>query len=151
MNYFIGVEDLVANALIELVEKTENRTVSAYHTTQTVISVVSVWSQQVIIFVWMRQGKDKMNMTKVELTNVVEITYFTERDKNNVPKDLMMAMVHVPEDSLPPMSETDKKYGGRLLDVYFDKAVEILKNKIGPIELFPSHCFRFIGDMTMVY
>lgn len=92
-----------------------------------------------------------MNMTKVELTNVVEITYFTERDKNNIPKNLMTAMVHVPEDSLPPMSETDMKYGGRLLDVYFDKAVEILKNEIGPIELFPSHCFRFIGDMTMVY
>lgn len=28
MNYFIGIEDLVANALIELVEKTGNRTVS---------------------------------------------------------------------------------------------------------------------------
>ncbi len=28
MNYFIGVEDLVANTLIELVEKTGNRTVS---------------------------------------------------------------------------------------------------------------------------
>ena len=28
MNYFISVEDLVANALIELVEKTGNRTVS---------------------------------------------------------------------------------------------------------------------------
>lgn len=90
-------------------------------------------------------------MTKVELTNVVEITYFTERDKNNVPKNLMTAMVHVPEDSLPLMSETDKKYGGRLLDVYFDKAVEILKNEIGSIEIFPGHCFRFIGDMTMVY
>lgn len=49
------------------------------------------------------------------------------------------------------MSETDEKCGGRLLDVYFDKAVGILKNEIGPIELFPSHCFRFIGDMTMVY
>nr|DAY85044.1 MAG TPA: hypothetical protein [Caudoviricetes sp.] len=43
-NYFIGVEDLVANALIELGEKTENRTVSAYRTTQTVISVMSVRS-----------------------------------------------------------------------------------------------------------
>lgn len=28
MNYFIGIEDLVANALIELVEQTGNRTVS---------------------------------------------------------------------------------------------------------------------------
>lgn len=28
MNYFIGIEDLVANALIELVEKTGNRTIS---------------------------------------------------------------------------------------------------------------------------
>jgi len=28
MCYFIGIEDLVANALIELVEKTGNRTVS---------------------------------------------------------------------------------------------------------------------------
>ena len=93
-----------------------------------------------------------MEMNKVELTNVVEVTYFKERDKNNVPKKLLTAMVHVPEDSLPPMSEEDKKYGGRLLDVYFDKAVEILKNEVGPIEIYPGpSCFRFIGDVTMVY
>ena len=93
-----------------------------------------------------------MEMNKVELTNVVEVTYFKERDKNNVPKNLETAMVHVPEDSLPPMSEEDKKYGGRLLDVYFDKAVEILENEIGPIEIYPGpSCFRFIGDVTMVY
>lgn len=49
------------------------------------------------------------------------------------------------------MSETDEKCGGRLLDVYFDKAAGILKNEIGPIELFTGHCFRFIRDMTMVY
>ena len=42
--------------------------------------------------------------------------------------------------------------GGRLLDVYFDKAVEILKNEVGPIEIYPGpSCFRFIGDITMVY
>lgn len=93
-----------------------------------------------------------MEMNKVELTNVVEVTYFKERDKNNVTKNLLTAMVHVPEDSLPPMSEEDKKYGGRLLDVYFDKAVEILKNEVGPIEIYPGpSCFRFIGDVTMVY
>ena len=93
-----------------------------------------------------------MEMNKVELTNVVEVTYFKERDKNNVPKNLLTAMVHVPEGSLPPMSEEDKKYGGRLLDVYFDKAVEILKNEVGSIEIYPGpSCFRFIGDMTMVY
>ena len=92
-----------------------------------------------------------MEMNKVELTNVVEVTYFKERDKNNVPKNLLTAMVHVPEEYLPPMGEEDKKYGGRLLDVYFDKAVEILENEIGPIELFPGHCFRFMGDMTIVY
>lgn len=93
-----------------------------------------------------------MEMNKVELTNVVEVTYFKERDKNNVPKNLLTAMVHVSEDSLPPMSEEDKKYGGRLLDVYFDKAVEILKNEVGPIEIYPGPgCFRFIGDVTMVY
>lgn len=93
-----------------------------------------------------------MEMNKVELTNVVEVTYFKERDKNNVPKKLLTAMVHVPEESLSPMSEEDKKYGGRLLDVYFDKAVEILKNEVGPIEIYPGpSCFCFIGDMTMVY
>ena len=93
-----------------------------------------------------------MEMNKVELTNVVEVTYFKERDKNNVPKNLLTAMVPVPEESLPPMSEEDKKYGGRLLDVYFDKAVEILENEIGPIEIYPGpSCFRFIGDVTMVY
>lgn len=48
-----------------------------------------------------------MEMNKVELTNVVEVTYFKERDKNNVPKNLLTAMVHVPEDSLPPMSEEE--------------------------------------------
>ena len=93
-----------------------------------------------------------MEMNKVELTNMVEVTYFKERDQNNVPKNLKTAMVHVPEDSLPPMSEEDKKYGGRLLDVYFDKAVEILKNELGPIEIYPGpSCFRFIGDVTMLY
>ena len=93
-----------------------------------------------------------MEMNKVELTNMVEVTYFKERDQNNVPKNLKTAMVHVPEDSLPPMSEEDKKYGGRLLDVYFDKAVEILKNEVGPIEIYPGpSCFRFIGDVTMLY
>ena len=60
-------------------------------------------------------------MNKVELTNLVEVTYFTERDKNNIPKNLLTAMVSVPEESLPPMSEEEKKYG-RLLDVYFKKA-----------------------------
>ena len=94
-----------------------------------------------------------MEMNKVELTNVVEVTYFKERETRIMsPKNLLTAMVHVPEESLPPMSEEDKKYGGRLLDVYFDKAVEILKNEVGPIELYPGpSCFRFIGDMTMVY
>ena len=91
-----------------------------------------------------------MEMNKVELTNVVEVTYFKERDKNNVPKNLLTAMVHVPEHSLPPMSEEDKKYGGRLLDVYFNKAVEILKNEMGPVYVYQNG-FRFIGTMTMVY
>lgn len=91
-------------------------------------------------------------MTKVELTNMVEVTYFTERDKNNVPKSLLTAVVHVPEESLPPMSEEDKRCGGRLLDVYYKKAVEILKNKIGPVEIYPgSDCFRFRGEVTVVY
>ena len=90
-----------------------------------------------------------MEMNKVELTNVVEVTYI---DKNDDNKDFQTAMVPVPEESLPPMSEEDKKYGGRLLDVYFDKAVEILKNEIGPIEIYPGpSCFRFIGDVTLVY
>lgn len=88
-------------------------------------------------------------MTKVELTNVVEITYFTERDKNNVPKDLMTAMVHVPEDSLPLMSEEEKKYG-RLLDVYFKQAAEILTNEMGSIYIYKNG-FRFMGTMTVMY
>lgn len=37
------------------------------------------------------------------------------------------------------MNETAEKCGGRLLDVYFDKAVGILKNEIGPIELVLGH------------
>lgn len=92
-----------------------------------------------------------MKTNKLELTNVVEVTYSTERDENNVPKKLLTAMVHVPEESLPPMSEEDKKYSGRLLQVYFDKAAEILRNEIGPVTIYPSHGFRFMGDMTVIY
>ena len=93
-----------------------------------------------------------MEMNKVELTNVVEVTYFKDTDKNNASNTLLTAVVHVPEESLPPMSEEDKKYGGRLLDVYFDKAIEILENETGPIEIYPGPgSFRFIGDVTMVY
>ena len=91
-----------------------------------------------------------MEMNKVELTNVVEVTYFKERDKNNVPKNLLTAMVHVHEDSLPTMSEEDKKYGGRLLDVYFKKASEILTNEMESICIYQNG-FRFIGTMTLVY
>ena len=90
-------------------------------------------------------------MNKVELTNLVEVTYFTERDKNNIPKNLLTAMVSVPEESLPPMSEEEKKYG-RLLDVYFKKASDILENEIGPVEIYPgSDCFHFMGQVTVVY
>lgn len=62
----------------------------------------------------------------------------------------MTAMVHVPEDSLPPMSETDKKYGGRLLDVYFKQAAEILTNEMGSIYIYKNG-FRFMGTMTVMY
>lgn len=91
-------------------------------------------------------------MTKVELENTVEVTYFTEKDKNNVPKNLLTAMVHVPEKSLPPISEEDKKCGGRLLKVYFEKAAEILRKEIGPVEIYPGASnFRFLGHITVVY
>ena len=89
-----------------------------------------------------------MKMNKVELTNVVEVTYFTEEDKDYISHKLFTTMVHVPEESLPPMSEEDKKCGGRLLTVYFEKAAEILKDEIGPITIFKN---RFIGTITVVY
>ena len=89
-----------------------------------------------------------MEMNKVELTNVVEVTYFTEEDKDYISHKLFTTMVHVPEESLPPMSEADKKCGGRLLKVYFEKAAEILRDEVGPITIFKN---RFIGTMTVVY
>lgn len=88
-----------------------------------------------------------MKMTKVELTNVVEVTYY---DKNDGTTTLETAMVAVPEDSFPPMSEEDKKYGGRLLDVYFKKATEILTNERESIYIYPDG-FRFMGDITLWY
>lgn len=88
-----------------------------------------------------------MEMNKVELTNVVEVTYW---NKNDDTKTFLTAMVSVPENSLPPLSEEDKKYGGRLLDVYFRKASEILTNEMVSICIYQNG-FRFIGDMTMVY
>lgn len=89
-------------------------------------------------------------MTKVELTNMVEVTYINPRDKDNFSRTFLTAMVHVPDEVLPPMSEEDKKFGGRRIDVYFQKAAEILQNEIGPINIC-SDGFRFVGDMTVVY
>ena len=89
-------------------------------------------------------------MNKVELTNIIEVTYCKDTDKNKSSNTLMTAMVSVPEESLPPMSEEDKKYGGRPLDVYFRKAAEILINEIGPVYIYQNG-FRFIGTMTFVY
>lgn len=51
---------------------------------------------------------------------MVEVTYY--KNKNDVYGILRVAMVHVSEESLPPMSEEDKKYGRRCLDVYFKKS-----------------------------
>ena len=65
-----------------------------------------------------------MKTNKLKLDNVVEVTYVPERDKNNFHNTYLTAMVSVPEESLPPKSEDEKKRG-RLLEVYFEKAVEI--------------------------
>ena len=46
---------------------------------------IDIWDADVIAKP-AREGIIKMEMNKVELTNVVEVTYFKERDKNNVPK-----------------------------------------------------------------
>ena len=89
-------------------------------------------------------------MNKIELTNMVEVTYCNNTDKNNASMTFLTAMVHVPEESLPPMSEEDKKYGGRLLDVYFRKAAEILTNAMESICIYQNG-FRFVGTMTLVY
>ena len=89
-------------------------------------------------------------MTKIELTNMVEVTYSNDVDKNKIPKFPLTALVHVPEESLPPMSEDDKKLGGRLLDVYFKKAAEILANEMGPIYIYQNG-FRFMGTMNVLY
>ena len=92
-----------------------------------------------------------MKTSKLQLDNVVEVTYRPETDNNNAIKTWLTAMVAVPEAYLPPMSEDDKKYSGRLLQVYFDKAVEILQNEIGPVTIYPSHGCRFMGDMIVVH
>ena len=89
-------------------------------------------------------------MNKVELTNIIEVTYCKDMDKNNASNTLLTAIIHVPEHSLPPMSEEDKKYGGRLLDVYFKKAAEILTNEIGSVYIYQNG-FRFMGTVMMIY
>lgn len=90
-----------------------------------------------------------MKTTKIELENVVEITYLPDGDNNNAPKTYLTAMVAVPEESLPPMSEEDKKLGRRI-DIYFKKAAEILTNEMGPIHIY-SIVSRFVGDVTVIY
>lgn len=44
------------------------------------------------------------------------------------------------------MSEEEKKYG-RLLDVYFKKASDILENEVGSVKIYPV---RFMGQVTVV-
>lgn len=46
------------------------------------------------------------------------------------------------------MSEEDKKYGRRCLDVYFKKAAEILENEIGPINIYEN---RFMEKITVLH
>lgn len=91
-----------------------------------------------------------MKTTKIELENVVEVTYLPEKDRHKFSTTYLTALVAVPEESLPPKSEEEKKRG-RLLRVYFDKAAEILKKEIGPVTIYPSHGFRFMGDMIIVH
>ena len=86
-----------------------------------------------------------MKTSELELENVVEVTYWNTNDDT---KTFLTAIVQVPEESLPPMSEEDKKCGGRLLKVYFDKAAEILNKEIGPITVYES---RFMGNVTVVH
>lgn len=90
-----------------------------------------------------------MKTNKLKLDNVVEITYVPERDKNNFHNTYLTAMVAVPEESLPPMSEEEKKRG-RLPQVYFDKAAEILTNEMGPVHIY-LFVSRFVGDVTVLY
>ncbi len=86
-------------------------------------------------------------MTKIELTNMVQLSYFTDEDKKATSGGVRFAIVNVPEDSLPPMSERDEKFGCQL-DLYFKKAAEILVNELGPVNIYGS---RFMGKMTVVY
>lgn len=69
-----------------------------------------------------------MKTNKLELENVVEVTYLPEKDKYKFSTTYLTALVAVPEESLPPRSEEEKKRG-RLLQVYFDKAAEILSSE----------------------
>ena len=89
-----------------------------------------------------------MKTNKLELANVVEITYSSGRDKNEFHPTYLTAMIAVPEESLPPMSEEDKKLG-RKIDIYLKKAAEILTNEMGPIRIY-SIVSRFVGDVTLV-
>lgn len=77
-------------------------------------------------------------MNKVELTNLVEVTYFTERDKNNIPKNLLTAMVNVPEESLPPMSEEEKNPIKTMQDVFLEQHPETKLNMNGVLDLCPA-------------
>lgn len=90
-----------------------------------------------------------MKTDKLELENVVEVTYLPEKDKHKFSTTYLTALVAVPEESLPPKSEEEKKRG-RLLQVYFDKAAEILRNEMGPIHIY-SIVSRFVGDVSVIY
>lgn len=90
-------------------------------------------------------------MIEVDLVNVVQLTYSKNVDKGDkTPRWPETAIVHVPENELPPLTEEEKKLGGRPLDVYYKCAVEILSKNIGPVKVYPN-AWLYLGKVKILY
>lgn len=90
-------------------------------------------------------------MIEVDLVNVVRLTYNKNVDKGDkTPRWPETAVVHVPENELPPLTEEEKKFGGRNLDVYYKYAVEILSKNLGPVKVYPND-WTYLGKVKILY
>lgn len=96
-------------------------------------------------------------MTKQKITSAVSLSYIKLSDdpvkdlknkrKVRIPKKVI---IQVPEEVLPPMTESEKSMSGRSQNTYFRAAIKILENEVGPVYIFTEDML-YLGDVMVLY
>lgn len=90
-------------------------------------------------------------MSKIKIEHAVKVPY-VKLDKETgkpVVKMPVDAIVQITEDMLPPITEDERKLGGRLLTEYFKAAIAILEDEFGPVFIY-QNSMEYLGTTTIV-